>query len=184
MLCVPEDLHGLGVEIDDPVLADAMFFVEPFLFGEVSMGRSGRKNFRDEVRCSLNALLSDAVKAIPMHVEEIRLKNVGVGQLNVERGTEDVSLLVCTDESREFEEEIRLNGLMARAGGGRHDEVAVDKLVRGALGELLVVRVGVPVLFGKVDLGPVGGGRGHDAVASTLRRIHRIERSERPIRFR
>jgi hypothetical protein len=51
-----------------------------------------------------------------MHVEEIRLKNVGVGQLNVEGSTEDASSLVCAHEPGEFEEEIRLNGLMARTG--------------------------------------------------------------------
>jgi hypothetical protein len=144
-------------------------FIEPFLLSEVPMGCGGGKNFGNEVRCSFDALLTDTVEAVLIHIEEVRLENVGVGELNVERGADDPALLVRSNEPGKLKEKIGLNDLVAWTGRGRHDEVSVNELVWGTLGELLIVLVGVAVLLRGVDLRPIGGRRRHDPLRLAAR---------------
>jgi hypothetical protein len=130
-------------------------------------------------------LLADPIGAVGRDVKYIGLHDGIVREVHIHWGKQhlapslDASDVIVQDSAQLADEALMLNSWRRR-----HDEVTVDELVRSALGELMIVRVGVPLLFRQVDLGPVGGRCGHDAAASTLRRVHRVERSECPLRFR
>jgi hypothetical protein len=98
---------------------------------------------------------------IGRNVEEIGLRDVVFSEPHVNGGKEDFSRSAFYHVGVEDAEETASDLLMVRGRSRRHNELALDELIRRPFGKLPVVLVGIGFLVRQVDFGRIHGGRRH-----------------------
>lgn len=141
-----EDLDGLTLGVDDPVLGYAGGQVRVTLDAQIAAGGPRRQDFDDQVGSSVDALDTDAIGMGSQHDDEIRLENGLVRELDPDRRVEKLPGSSIAKVTQELVLEIARDALVLDAWWWSHEQLSLDELVQATIvGEPEPVRVGHPV---------------------------------------